>query len=149
MLCDGNGLPLSVGALPGQAHESTQFEQLADSVRIRQRRGHPRRRPRRFGGDRAYHARRIRRWLRRHNIQVVIPPKRQRGRRRAGRPISYDRIRYRGRNVIERSIGFLKECRSIGTRYEKLALHYLGLVRLAIIEHYLQLLSMVPDSGAT
>jgi len=149
VLCDGNGLPLSVGALPGQAHESTQFEQIAESVSIRQRRGQMRRRPRRLGGDRAYQARRIRRWLRRHNIQAVIPPKRQRGRRRAGRPLTYDRKRYRGRNVIERGIGFLKECRSIATRYEKLALHYLGLVKLAIIEHYLQLLSTVPDSGVT
>ena len=51
--------------------------------------------------------------------------------------------------MIERGIGFLKECRSIATRYEKLALHYLGLVKLAIIEHYLQLLSTVPDAGAT
>ncbi len=51
--------------------------------------------------------------------------------------------------MIECSIGFLKECRSIGTRYEKLALHYLGLVKLAIIERYVRLLSTAPSAGAT
>jgi transposase len=119
------------------------------SVRIRRRRGRPRQRPRHLGGDRAYHARRIRVWLRRHNIAVVIPPKRSPGRRRRGRPVSYDAERYRGRSVIECGIGFLKECRSIATRYEKIALHYLGLVKLAIIERYLRLLSTAPTAGAT
>ena len=60
--------------------------------------------------------------------------------RRKGRPVSYDPERYRGRNVIERSIGWLKECRSLATRYEKLAIHYLGMVQLAIIERYLKML---------
>jgi transposase len=53
--------------------------------------------------------------------------------------VSYDRARYRERNVIERCVGWLKECRSVATRYEKLALHYLGMVQLAIIERYLKL----------
>lgn len=149
VLCDGTGLPLGVGALPGQAHESTQFEAVVDTVRIRRRRGPPRRRPRRLGGDRAYHARRIRQWLRRHGISAVIPPKRSRGKRRRGRPVTYDAIRYRERSIIECSIGWLKECRSIATRYEKLALHYLGLVKLAIIERYLRLLSTAPCVGTT
>jgi transposase len=52
-----------------------------------------------------------------------------------------DRIRYRSRNVIERGIGWLKECLSVATRYAKLAQHYLGLVKRAIIEHDLQRLS--------
>jgi len=54
--------------------------------------------------------------------------------------MSYDRARYRERNVIERCVGWLKECRSVATRYEKLAVHYLGMVQLAIIERYLKLL---------
>lgn len=120
-----------------------------DAVRIPRRRGRPRQRPRHAGGDRAYHARRIRRWLRQHGIGAVIPPKQQRGKRRPGRPVTYDARRYRGRNVIERCIGWLKECRSIGTRFEKLALHYLGVVKLAIIERYLRILAATPPPGAT
>jgi hypothetical protein len=51
--------------------------------------------------------------------------------------------------IIECGIGFLKECRSIATRYEKLALHYLGLVKVAMIERYLRRLSTLPTGGAT
>lgn len=141
MLVDGNGVPLQACLLPGQAHESTQFEELLDSVQMRRPKARLRRRPRRVGGDKAYHAQRIRQWLRQHRMGAVIPPRRQRGKRRRGRPVSYDPVRYRGRNAIERCIGWLKECRSVATRYDKLALHYLGMVELAIIERYLRLLT--------
>jgi transposase len=141
VLSDGNGVPLTALLLPGQAHESTQFEQLVETVEVDQVRGRPRRRPRRIGADKAYHAQRIRHWIRAHGLGAVIPPRDEQGKRRRGRPISYDRCRYRGRNVIERSIGWLKECRSVATRFEKLALHYLGMVQLAIIERYLHLLA--------
>lgn len=127
--------------LAGQAHESTQFEPLLESSAVKRANGRIRRRPQRVGGDRAYHAQRIRHWLRSHGIGAVIPPRRSRKKRGRGRPISYDRARYRERNVIERCIGWLKECRSVATRYEKLAVHYLGMVHLAIIERYLKLLA--------
>jgi transposase len=133
--------------LPAQAHESTQFEQLIETVRVRRVVGRPRLRPRRIGADKAYHAHRIRQWLRAHGIGAVIPPRDGRGKRRRGRPLSYDRRRYRGRNVIERCVGWLKECRSLATRFEKLAVHYLGMVHLAIIQRYLRLLS--PEVATT
>jgi transposase len=142
LLCDRCGVPLSAMLLAGQAHESSQFEALASSVIVRQPSGQRRWRPRRMGADRAYHAQRIRQWLRAHGIGAVIPPRASRAKkRRRGRPVRYDRERYRGRNVIERSISWLKECRSVATRYEKLAVHYLGMVHLAIIERYLKLLT--------
>jgi transposase len=119
---------------------------LVDSVRVRRVRGRSRCRPTRIGGDKAYHARRIRLWLRAHGIGAVIPPRSQRGKRRRGRPVSYDKVRYKGRNVIERSLGWLKECRSLATRFEKLAVHFLGMVQLAIIERYLRLLAPVSAS---
>jgi transposase len=128
--------------LAGQAHESSQFEALASSAHLQQSNGHKRTRPRRMGRDKAYHAQRIRHWLRTHGIGAVIPPRASRAKkRRVGRPVSYDRARYRGRNVIERSLGWLKECRSLATRFEKLAVHYLGMVHLAIIERYLKVLA--------
>ena len=43
-------------------------------------------------------------------------------------------------NVVERCIGWLKRCRRVGTRYEKLAVHYLGMVKLAMIQRCLRLL---------
>jgi transposase len=40
--------------------------------------------------------------------------------------------------VIEQSIGWLKEYRRIATRYEKLALSFLAMVKLACIKFYLK-----------
>ncbi len=134
LLCEGRGIPLSALLLPGQAHESTQFEALVPSVGVPGRVGRPRSRPRRIGGDKAYHARRIRQWLRDPGIGPVIPPRRQPGRRRPGRPVRYDPVCYRGRNVIERTVGILKDCRSLATRFEQLALHFLHMVNLAIVQ---------------
>ena len=131
--------------LPGQAHESTQFEAVAESVQVQRAKGRPRSRPRRIGGDRAYHAQRIRHWLRGRGIGAVIPPKKGGGKLRRGRPTSYDKERYRGRSVVECCIGWLKECRSLATRFEKLAVHYLGMVHLAMIERYLRLLTRQPN----
>jgi transposase len=87
--------------------------------------------------------------LRLHGIGAVIPPRRSRGKRRRGRPERYDRVRYRNRNVVERCLGWLKECRALATRFEKLAVHYLGLVQLAIIERYLRILTRTPIDAAT
>lgn len=108
---------------------------------IRRPSGHLRRRPRRVAGDKAYHARHIRQWLRRHGMQAVIPPKQLMGKRRPGRPLTYDKAAYRQRNVIERCIGWLKERRSLATRFEKLAVNYMTLVQLAFIQRYLRILA--------
>lgn len=110
-------------------------------VVVPQRRGRPRSRPRQLAGDRGYDARRIRRWLQQHGIRSVIPPRRRHGMRKAGRPIGYDRQAYRARNVVERTIGWLKECRSVATRFEKLALNYLGFVHLAMIQRLVRILA--------
>jgi transposase len=112
-----------------------------EQVAIPRASGRIRRRPRRLAADRAYDAQRIRHWLRRHGIKPVIPPKRRPGHRKRGRPVTYDRTQYRRRSTIEQCVGWLKECRAVATRYEKLALNSLGLVKLAFIERYLRLLT--------
>ena len=141
LLSDGNGLPLDACLTPGQTHESTQVETVREQVAIPRASGRIRRRPRRLAADRAYDAQRIRHWLRLRGIRPVIPPKRRTGKRERGRPITYNRDHYRRRSTIEQCVGWLKECRAIATRYEKLALNYLGLVKLAFIERYLRLLT--------
>jgi transposase len=45
----------------------------------------------------------------------------------------FDPVRYRQRNVIERTVGHLKEHRRIASRAEKLATHYLAMVTLGMI----------------
>ena len=53
-----------------------------------------------------------------------------------------DKDAYRRRSVIECCIGWLKECRRIGTRFEKLALNFLAMIKLAIIRRYLRILDI-------
>jgi transposase len=136
-------VPLTALLTAGQAHESPYCEQLLDQVAIRRPTGHCRRRPQRLAGDKAYDVRRIRLWLRQHGIQAVIPPKQLQGKRRPGRPITYDKAAYRQRNVVERCIGWLKGCRSLATRFDKLAVNYLTMVHLAFIQRYLRILAPV------
>ena len=122
-------MPLGVLAVAGQAHESKHFEALMDTVRIRRRR-----RPDAVAGDKAYSYPRIRAWLSRRSIEAVIPT-------RSNQPgESFDHKKYRGRNVVERCIGWLKECRRVATRYEKLASHYLAMAKLAMIQRCLRIL---------
>lgn len=141
-MADGAGLPLAVEITAGQCHESKSFELVMDAVRIPQPIGRPRCRPRRMAGDKGYSYRRIRAWLRQHCIGAVIPERADQQRRRRGRPPAFDPRAYRRRNVVERCIGWLKECRRIATRFEKLALNYVAMLKLAIIERYLRILDL-------
>ena len=100
-----------------------------DTVHIRRRR-----RPNAVAGDKAYSNTRIRDWLTRRGIEAVIPTKSDQVRQR------FNKRKYRRRNVVERCIGWLKECRRVATRYEKLATHYLAMVTLAMIQRCLRIL---------
>lgn len=132
MVTDSHGLPLAVTVTPGQRHESRAFEDTLDAVRIVQARGGVRRRPLRLAGDKGYSYDWIRKWLARRRIEAIIP-------RRSNQPPAkkpFDREAYRRRNVVERCINWLKECRRIGTRFEKLAATFLAMLKLAILGRY-------------
>ena len=60
--------------------------------------------------------------------EAVIPPRSNRKEKRA-----YDRHLYKERNLIERFINRVKQCRRIATRYEKTARNYLAFWQLASI----------------
>ena len=137
LVTDGRGLPLAAEVTAGQRHESTQFEGLMNAVRIGRRT-----RPRRVAGDKGYSYSRIRCWLRRHGIQAVIPQRCDQEAQHRGRPLQLDKDAYRRRSVIECCIGWLKECRRIGTRFEKLAVNFLAMIKLAIIRRYLRILDI-------
>ena len=139
LVSDGNGLPLAAEVTAGQRHESTQFERVLGKVRIRNPSGRPRCRPVKLAGDKGYSYPRIRRWLRRHGIQAVIP------RRKDQRPddgrVKFDKDTYQRRAVVEQCVGWLKECRAVATRFDKLAVNYLATLKLAMIQRYLRLLT--------
>lgn len=136
-MVDAHGLVLTVEVTAGQVHDSTRLESLLDPARVRHL-GRPRRRPRRLGGDKGYSYPRVRHWLDDHGIEPLIPL-RDDQRARHPRPLpAFDKRAYRRRSIIEQVIGWLKESRRIGTRYEKLAVNYLAMLHLAIIRQYLE-----------
>ena len=145
LVTDGTGLPLAVALSAGQAHESRYVEHVLDAVHIPRRTGGRRRqRPGALAGDKGYSYPRIRQWLRAHHVRAVIPERSDQARQRAHRPgrkPTFDRAAYRQRHVIENCVGWLKEARGVATRFEKLAIHYLGLLKLGIIRKLLRRLA--------
>ena len=75
-------------------------------------------------GDKGYSSRANRELLRRRGIAHTIPEPRDqqanRARRgsRGGRPVGFDKVRYRRRNVVERGFNQLKGWRGLATRYD-------------------------------
>jgi transposase len=130
---DRYGRPLAILATPGQRHEVTQLAALLDAGAVKRSapdggpgRGQPRKRPATLVGDKGYSFPSARRLLRRRGIRSVIPTKSNQHRQP-----SFDRVAYRGRNRVERSVGRLKQCRRVATRYDKRAVNYLAWVTLA------------------
>ena len=94
-----------------------------------------RRRPRRLAGDKGYSYGPVRRWLRRHRVEAVIPSKSNQARARR-----FDRRAYRRRNVVERCVNWMKENRRLGTRYEKLAVNFEAMATYAMIRRYFRIM---------
>ena len=131
-------MPLNVEVTAGQVHESTRFESVFDDIGIPQPLGRPRKRPRRATGDKGYSCMRIRTWLADHGITAIIPHKDNELARTDGRT-KFDKLAYKRRCIIEQVIGWLKECRRIATRFEKLAINFSAMLKLAIIQHCLKI----------
>ncbi|TWT39875.1 hypothetical protein KOR42_50810 [Thalassoglobus neptunius] len=70
-------------------------------------------------------------------ITPVIPSKTNED--RTERRVEFDKQKYRERNIVERLIGWLKECRRVFSRFEKTALNFGGMIKMAFIERYLRL----------
>lgn len=116
------------------------------AVRLPRRRGRPGTRPKRLLGDRAYSTPTIRGHCRRRRIKAVIPQRADElRRRRRGRPVAFDPALYRARNAAERCVGWLKECRALATRFEKLAVNFLATAKLACVRLLLRRLR--PSDG--
>lgn len=78
-----------------------------------------------MAADRAYSSKGNRAYLRRRGVTAVIPEKsdQQANRKKkgsaAGRPITYDKERYKQRNTVERCFQKIKTWRGLATRYDK------------------------------
>jgi transposase len=134
LVSDGAGVPLATCVTAGQAHESTQFERLMQEVLPPRRE----RWPGKAAGDKGYRYPRVRHWLARRGIEAVIPQRSDEVERDGD--LGLDRRAYRRRSAVERCVGWLKECRRVGTRFDKLAGSFMAFVRLAFTQRYLRLL---------
>jgi transposase len=124
---------------PGQTHDSTVLDSLlmgADATLV-DGAGEPVAWPVAMGGDKGYRADWIDEYLLNLDVLPVIPSKENEDRK--ARPVEFDREAYRKRNIVERLIGWLKECRRVFARYEKTAKNFSGMIKLAFIERYLRL----------
>lgn len=122
----------------GQVHESTRLESVVGKY-IASRKSRRRRKPEQLAADKGYSVQRIRDWLSQRGIEPVIPHKDNEVARHDP-CVWFDKITYRQRAVVEQCVGWLKENRRIGTRFEKLAVNFHGMLQLAMIKRYLRLL---------
>lgn len=136
LVCDDRGHPLSIHVTGGQVHEASVFEEVMDQLEITDHDERAIGFPKKLAGDKGYRADRIDEFLIERGIQPVIPSRETED--RSKRPVCFETKSYRARNIIERLIGWLKECRRMLTRFEKTAINYCGMIRLAIIQRYLR-----------
>lgn len=113
--CDGSGKPVKIILTPGQDHDVTQGPALIANSEAAK-----------VIADRGYDSDAFIAAIVSNGSEPVIPP---RSNRVHDRP--YDKEDYKKRNVVERLINVIKQCRRVATRYEKTARNFLGFVAFA------------------
>ncbi len=138
LLADGFGNILSFVITGGQVHETNAVESVLNQADANLLDGHgnPIAWPAHLAGDKGYRAGWIDDLLGQLGITPVIPSKANE--ERDARGFEFDRERYRRRNIVERVIGWLKECRRVFSRFEKTAINYAGMIKMAMIERFLK-----------
>lgn len=131
---------MSLVVTAGQCNDAAWLARVLDEIRVpRLAGGRPRKRPLKLRLDRAYSFGKQRQELRQRGIGCVSPEREDAKKRRlakgakGGRPPAFDAEAYKGRNVIERCLGRLKDFRAVATRYDKRGSNYLAGVLLAAI----------------
>jgi transposase len=138
LLCDRDGHPLTFALSAGQRHESAMLEAVLTKAEegLFDAEGEPIAWPVALAGDKGYRAEWIDDYLLEIGMNPVIPSKENED--REARAVSFDKQAYRDRNIVERLIGWLKECRRIFSRFEKTAKNFAGMIKMAFIQRYLK-----------
>ena len=152
-ICEGKGRDLATHLTPGQDADTRELVQLLGAVAVARPGGvgRPRSRLRFLCGDKGYSSAANRRALRRRRIPHAIPERddqkanRARKGSRGGRSPSFDKVRYRKRNMVERLMNRRKQFRAVATRYDKLGHRYRATVQIADIFIWLR---AKPDRSA-
>jgi transposase len=140
LVVDRGGLPIAFTLTKGNRNECPEFAGLLDAA-IANRGGES---PQSLAADKGYSSDALRRDLVGRGIRPVIPMRHNEhvddhDAPELGGP--FDREAYRGRNVVERCVGKLKEMRRIATRYEKLAGNFAAMITLAMAVLYFRILT--------
>lgn len=124
----------------GQAHESTALVSVLERAdnELHDFDGNPVAWPVSLAGDKGFRADWIDDYLIGLGIRPVVPSKANEDREM--RAVEFDFETYRDRNIVERLIGWLKECRRVFSRFEKTAINYAGMIKMAFIQRYLKLI---------
>ena len=119
VLMAGNedGDPIAFMLLPGNAGESPHVQDLVAEINAEK-----------FIGDKAYDSDKLIDWLKAREMEVVVPPRRN---RRVIRP--YDEEKYKTRHLVENIFQKIKRYRRIATRYDKLARSFAAFLILVIV----------------
>ena len=114
---DALGNPVRLILTSGQAADVTQGEALIADIEVEN-----------VVADQGYDSDKLVGAIESSGAVAVIPPRSNRKQKR-----EYDSHLYKDRNLIERFINRVKQCRRIATRYEKTARNYLAFWQLASI----------------
>jgi IS5 family transposase len=134
VVADGHGLPIGLYVDSAQPHESQLADATLATVRVPQKQGRPRTRPKELVADKAYDSQDFRQRLRRRGMKPTIPTveRRQRRRPKRGRPIKTG-ASYGQRWKVGRCFAWMDNCRRLVVRYERLVAHYQAFCLMAII----------------
>ena len=133
MMVTDLSLPIAVTIGPGDEHEGRKLIPLIESIKIKQRRGRPRRRPKVIYGDNKYDMPLNMFYLRKRRIRSQIHRKKPHR--------NFDKESYsRMRSAIERFNGWIKAFRRVLIRFDRLSSVYTAFVHFACIVIYLRIL---------
>jgi transposase len=131
---DGHGLPIGLYLAAANHHEVTLVDPTLKTIKVPQRRGRPKTRPKELAADKAYDSRKFRQTLRQRGIKAAIPTfeRRKRKKPKRGRPIRVGES-YQSRWKVERCFGWMDNCRRLVVRYDRHLHIYRSFCLLAII----------------
>ena len=118
-IADSHGLPVAVRVTSASPNESTLVDQTLDQRHISAL-------PKRLIGDKGYDIDPLDGRMQESGIEMIAPNRSKRRKTQDRRPLR----RYLRRWKIERLWAWLKNFRRIGSRWERYALNFLGMVQL-------------------
>jgi len=121
-IADSHGLPVAIGITSASPNESTLVDQTLDQRHIAEL-------PKRIIGDKGYDSDPLDGRMRERGIEMIAPNRAKRGKTQDRRPLR----RYVRRWKVERLFAWLKNFRRIGSRWERHALNFLGMVQLGCV----------------